>query len=45
MKNWDNACEQEKLGTVDAWKREIERYKKQVNARIDELKERGDYNE
>lgn len=45
MKNWDKACEQEKLGTVDAWKREIERYKKQVNARIDELKERGDYNE
>ncbi|MCI6713549.1 MAG: phage minor capsid protein [Lachnospiraceae bacterium] len=45
MKNWYNACEQEKLGTVDAWKREIERYKKQVNARIDELKERGDYNE
>ena len=45
MKNWDKACEQEKIGTVEAWKREIERYKKQVNARIDELKERGDYNE
>ena len=45
MKNWDKACEQEKIGTVDAWRREIERYKKQVSARIDELKERGDYND
>lgn len=45
MKNWDKACEQEKIGTVDAWRREIERYKKQVNDRIDELKKRGDYNE
>lgn len=45
MKNWDKSCEQEKIGTVDAWRREIERYKKQVSARIDELKERGDYND
>ena len=21
MKNWDKACEQEKIGTVDAWRR------------------------
>ena len=45
MKNWDNACEQEKEGTVEAWKREINRYKNQVDARIEELKGRGDYNE
>lgn len=45
MKNWDKSCEQEKIGTVDAWRREIERYKKQASARIDELKERGDYND
>ncbi|MDY4617461.1 MAG: hypothetical protein SO445_07075 [Lachnospiraceae bacterium] len=45
MKNWDKACEQEKIGNVDAWKREIERYEKQINARIAESKKRGDYNE
>lgn len=45
MNNWEGACEQEKNGTVKYWEKEIKRYQKQIDARIEKLKERGDYNE
>ena len=42
---WDELSEQRKIGLKKHWEKEIRNFKESINNRIEELRERGDFDE
>jgi len=45
ISNWDEYTEQHKNGLIKHWNKEIYNFQQSIRNRVDELKERGEYDE